>query len=183
MSKVTASSLSKANLRASHLRQASGSDYTFRPETPSQSGMGAVVDLIDKIDYSKNIKPPFRQICSVWIHDESFSTDDILVNTSQIKTNNIKAGDFVQIAPLKKSAKHALDNNEYQGKSKDEAKKRESSDERKSASSFSATLPSDHIVDFARRHIFALKETNPNQNKKQPSLQVCHTTIGFLDFF
>lgn len=125
---------------------------------------------------------PFRQICSLWIHDEAFSTDDVLVSKSQI-ADGTKEGEVMQIAPLRKPAKHASNPNESQKQFGDPATKSGSSNDRASAFSSSTAIFGDHTVDFARRHIFTLKEINPSQDAKQPGLQVCLDPVGFFELF
>lgn len=182
MSKNAALASTRTNFRSSHLRQVSISSSTARSESSNHPGR-LVEQPADNAQYEKLSEHPFDQIYSLWIHDESFSTDDVLINTSQIHANNIKGGDLMQILPLKNPVKYEPNNNDnHQQVSKNQANKRGPSNDRKSNSSFSTSVVGGHPVDLARRHIFTVKETDSNQNAKQPGLQVCCISIGSLGF-
>lgn len=122
---------------------------------------------------------PFRQICSLWVHDEAFSADNVLVNKSQT-ADGIKEGEVMQIAPLRKPAKRTSNLNESQKQYGDPVTKSGSSNERASTLSSSTTMSGDHTVDFTRRHVFTMKEINSSQDAKQPGLQVCLDPVGFF---
>lgn len=181
MSKNAALASTRTNFRSSHLRQVSISSSTARPESSNHPGR-VVEQPVDNSQIEKLSELPFDQIYSLWIHDESFSTDDVLINISQIHANNIKGGDLMQIVPLRNPVIYESNNDNHQQVSKNQANKRELSNDRKSNSSFSTSVVGGHPVDLARRHIFTVKETDSNQNAKQPGLQVCYISIGSLGF-
>ena len=182
MSKNAALASTRTNFRSSHLRQVSISSSTARPDGSDHPGR-VVEQPVDNSQCEKLSEHPFDQIYSLWIHDESFSTADVLINTSQIHANNIKEGGLMQIVPLRNPVNYESNSNDnHQLASKNQANKRELSNDRKSNSSFSTSVVGGHPVDLARRHIFTVKETDSNQNAKQPGLQVCYSSIGFLGF-
>jgi DEP domain-containing protein 5 len=117
--------------------------------------------------------------CTIWIHDEQFSKEEVVLNLDLFPRGSVKAGDIMAIIALKAD----VTARDFQDKSPAP---------KKVADSLPASLPLDpsmvhrkssdstsvdgqHDVDLGRRYLFAVKEMSADLKTKSPSLEVSIT--------
>lgn len=188
--------------RSSHLRKVSvGSSTAPHQQTPN-SAIEAIESPAPHLDVGKSSNASVRRLCSLSIHDESFSADDVVVNLSQFPADNIHGGDLLyvptqgltgwrltmtvavlrQITALRDPDRDVENSrNSMQTASSDRNRKRDTSHDREaSAPVFIAAVAGiqgaphldDLHLDRSKRHVFVAKGTSPEQNAKQPGVQV-----------
>lgn len=132
----------------------------------------------------KNPSASTRRLCTLWIHDESFSTDDVVLNLNQFPTDSIHVGDLLQITSVSELNKDTVRNSRTPVPSSDQARKRDNSNDRQNYRIQEFPQFNELKSDLSKRHVFIVKGTSPDQNIKQPSLQVGHelqcVPMGFL---
>ncbi|KAL1986347.1 hypothetical protein VTN96DRAFT_6579 [Rasamsonia emersonii] len=84
--------------RGSHLRQVSAASLDSTSSTgpsvgTSQYDPSAANDKSDKQPGSGL----YRQLCTLWVHDESFSREEVLFNSSAFSETGVKPGDVIEI--------------------------------------------------------------------------------------
>ncbi|EED21983.1 Dishevelled, Egl-10, and Pleckstrin domain protein [Talaromyces stipitatus ATCC 10500] len=85
----------RAPSRGSHLRQVSAASLGSNSSIASPPPQGASTANL-RIDNSFS-GGPWRQICTLWIHDESFSKDEFLFNNSAFGDSGISPGDILEV--------------------------------------------------------------------------------------
>lgn len=114
-----------------------------------------------------------------------------MVNLSQFPTDNIKVGDLLQIVAIDESDKDTVDGNKLHSASSDRLKKKDSLRDGEISSPVSMAtssgiqgMPHSNGLRFdpSKRHVFVVKKTSPEQNLKQPGLQVCCFSIECVCF-
>lgn len=175
-----ASAHKRAPFRSSHLRQVSSGNSARLQNELDEPRLNATGDPFACSQSAKS-DLPVRRLCTLWVHDEVFSTDDVLVNLAQIHAENIKAGDTMQIVALKNPSEYPSVDDETQGQPESQGKRTKAPLDPKSTSTFSSVKRigtgetngfDEHLIDSTRRHLFTVKETSSNQNAKKPGLQV-----------
>ncbi|KAF3394835.1 Vacuolar membrane-associated protein iml1 [Talaromyces pinophilus] len=85
----------RAPSRGSHLRQVSAASLGSNSSIASPPPQGASTANL-RIDNSFS-GGPWRQVCTLWIHDEYFSKDDFLFNNSAFNDSGISPGDILEV--------------------------------------------------------------------------------------
>ena len=100
---------------------------------------------------------PVRLLCSLSIHDENFSKEDVLMNLALFHGSHVKAGTLMQLTALKAS----IDAFVHGGKSQNAAQKHAS-----------AAHVQPENVDVDRHHVFSAKFMSEEMLWKQPNVQL-----------
>lgn len=98
-----------------------------------------------------------RLLCSLSIHDENFSKEDVLINLPLFHQGNVKAGTLMQLTALKASSETII----HGVKSHNTLQKRTTA----------ADVPPDHL-DINRHHVFGAKAISEEMLFKQPNVQI-----------
>ena len=98
-----------------------------------------------------------RLLCSLAIHDESFSKDDVLINLALFHGSDVKAGTLMQLTALKGSIETIV----HGGTSQNAVQK---------PATAADIQPED--VDVNRHHVFRAKATSEEMLLKQPTVQI-----------
>ncbi|KAL1962904.1 hypothetical protein VTN77DRAFT_9082 [Rasamsonia byssochlamydoides] len=84
--------------RGSHLRQVSAASLDSTSTGPSLLGTS---QYDPSAANEKSDKQPgaglYRQLCTLWVHDESFSREEVLFNSSAFSETGVKPGDVIEI--------------------------------------------------------------------------------------
>ncbi|MCJ1466363.1 vacuolar membrane-associated protein iml1 [Pseudocyphellaria aurata] len=179
--------------RTSHLRKVSvGRSSTAAHQQTANSAIEATPITFPQLGVSSD--PFVRRLCSLWVHDESYAAEDVVVNLSQFPVDNIRVGDLLQIIAIRDRDQDVEKNrSSMQNDGGDRIKKRDTSHDREASAPVSiasaAAIPgASHLdelhLDRSKRYEFVVKRTTPEQNAKQPGLQVSVSThvatkIGF----
>lgn len=91
--------------RSSHLRKVSIGSSTAAHQHAANSATEAIGSQPSFSDFGKfpnsnpnpNPNPSVRRVCSLTIHDESFSAEDVVVNLSHFPVDNIHQGDLLYV--------------------------------------------------------------------------------------
>lgn len=97
MSNIRASVSSKRGLpfQSSHLRKFSPKSLPTAQQEHVSPNMGPTVSPINTLGPLKPTTVSLRRVCMLWTHDDSFSSEEVLVNFSQFPGTNIVAGDLL----------------------------------------------------------------------------------------
>lgn len=90
--------------KASHLRQVSSASIDTLSTTRSLSTSHYEPSSAQNGKSAK--QPPTglnRRLCSLWVHDENFSREEILFNQEAFSETGVKVGDVVEILPVRPS--------------------------------------------------------------------------------
>ncbi|KZZ97932.1 vacuolar membrane-associated protein IML1 [Ascosphaera apis ARSEF 7405] len=153
--------------RSSHLRNMSaaspGSEHTSLQG--SQSTTSGTARLL-----SSPITSITQRVCTLWVHDESFSREDVLLNLEAFSDLAINVGDLVEVSPSPQAARQREPHSSTYGRHKSDC-------------SHSATIASDNsYVDGASVNessvssntglVFLVKSLSPELRARQPNLQI-----------
>ncbi|KAL9136729.1 MAG: hypothetical protein Q9175_002065 [Cornicularia normoerica] len=143
-------------LRASHLRRMStGSSTTFH------GAVNAVdtVPGVHVVSTASKAKPgvSVRLSCSLSIHDESFSKEDVVVNLALFHGSDVRPGTLMQLTALKGSIETIV----HGAKSQNAMQK-----------STTAEDVQPENVDINRHHVFSAKAMSEEMLLKQPNVQI-----------
>ena len=163
---------SRGPFRASHLRHVSTGSLAIVDEDEYLQSPKATEELPES-------SFPERAQCSLWVHDDNFSQDEVLLNPTLFSSRSIKAGDLMQVIALDQSQQ---DNSRPQGPSLQQENRRRNG---KGHEPLSSAEPNPRALDSKKRYIFVYKEMDPEMGSKQPNIQVscsyrehmCHKLI------
>ncbi len=137
------------------------SDKESRPQTSSSSNSKA--------------REIFERKVEIWVHDEQFSKEDVVVNLSFFPRDRVKAGDLMAIIGLRSDVakQQALDlaarktAETLSGSLQPNA----SASERKSSED-SSSVDGRRDLDLDRRYLFTVKDMTPEMKSKHPNLEI-----------
>ena len=98
-----------------------------------------------------------RLLCSLSIHDENFSKEDVVLNLALFQDNDVKTGTLMQLTALKGSIETTV----HGGKLQDAMQK-----------PTTAAHVQPENVDTTRHHVFSAKAMTEEMLVKQPNLQI-----------
>ena len=98
-----------------------------------------------------------RLLCSLSIHDENFSKEDVVMNLALFHGSHVKAGTLMQLTALKGSIEAVL----HSGKSQNATQK-----------PTTAAHVQPENVDVDRHHVFSAKSMSDEMLWKQPNVQI-----------
>lgn len=91
-------------MRRSHLRQVSAASLETASTTQSlETAHRDDGPAPDEKSARLSITSLTRRQCTLWVHDEMFSREEILLNQSAFGENEVKVGDVVEILPMRAS--------------------------------------------------------------------------------
>ncbi|KAF6232680.1 hypothetical protein HO173_009119 [Letharia columbiana] len=143
-------------LRASHLRHMStGSSTTFHgaghaDDTAPGAHIGSTAP---KAESGVSV----RLLCSLSVHDENLSTEDVVINSALFHGNEVKAGTLMQLTALKGNVETII----HGGKPQNTMQK-----------PTAAADVQPENVDLGRHHIFSVKPISEEMLLKQPNVQI-----------
>jgi hypothetical protein len=157
--------------RASHLRQVSnGSSISTagpRPKTPASNPTSSTGPARDPID----------RRATVWVHDEHFSKDDVVLNLNLFLPGSVREGEVLAIVPLKTDSSvrdfqsgNAAGKKDLDGFSVSMQRERSSSNSRLPTNGF--TTASKHDVNANKPYLFVVRDMLKEQKIKYPGLEV-----------
>jgi DEP domain-containing protein 5 len=170
MSTIVPSTPRRGAFRASHLRQVSNgsadSPYNSRPRTATSETGTTQYDPTP-------LKPPIERRCIIWVHDEAFSKDEVVLNLDLFP--DAKAGDLMAIVALKtdsgvrdfqeKAQKIDADNLAT-------AMQRERSNSNPRSPNQANGADTKHDLDLGKRYLFIATDMSKEMKTKQPGLEV-----------
>jgi hypothetical protein len=173
MSTIPPSTPRRGTQRASHLRQVSNGSsetmYHSHPVTAAASDAGTVQH--DPVDF----KPIIERRCNVWVHDESFSKDEVVLNLDLFP--DVKSGELMAIVALKTDSGIR----DFQDKSQTSKVGGETTapvpqSDRGHLNPKSPVLVNgsegNHDVDHGRRYLFIAKDMPKEMKTKHSSLEI-----------
>ena len=194
---MRASASSKRGLpfRSSHLRKVSPQTLLTGQQELVSPSTEPTVSPINPPGPLKPATVSLPRVCMLWTHDDSFSSDEVLLNFSQFPEGTIIAGDLVyvltqgpffslltnsvpvrQISPVHDPNPENLSNIRISNPSGDRVRKLDLSKGKVPLS------PNPHASETHlgrnKRHVFVAKATSPEQNLARPGLQVCHSQLS-----
>lgn len=155
-------------LRASHLRQVSNgsadSPLSSRPLTAA-SGTGATQNE------SIPTKPTIERRCAIWVHEENFSKNEVVLNLDLFP--EVNGGELMAIVALKTDSGVR----DFQEKAQNEADNLAASTSRNRSNSnpkspLQANGEVKHDLDLGKRYLFVAKDMPKELKYKYPTLEV-----------
>lgn len=127
-------------------------------------------------------QPPVPQLCSLTVHDEAFSTEDVLFNLSSFPTDCICNGDLVQIVAVEDHLRTKHPGTAYSHSDLGtpyEASEGVQEQQRtalllNNAKQAGQLYHHEHSLDSSKCHIFIVGKMNQEMTSKRPDLQVGH---------
>jgi DEP domain-containing protein 5 len=137
------------------------SEKGSRPQTSSSSNSRA--------------KEAFERRVEIWVHDEQFSKEDVVLNLSFFPRDRVKAGDLMAIIGLRSDVakQQALEtatkkiSESLSGSLQPNA----TANDRKSSEE-SNSIDSRPDLDLNRRYLFTVKDMTPEMKSKYPNLEI-----------
>ena len=171
MSSILQSASRHGTHRASHLRQVS----TSGSETPSTSRPATATSDTGTIQHDPLIEQVDERKCVLWVHDEAFSRDEVVLNLSLFPY--IKDGDAVAISAIKVETNGRDHQDRRQGSAHESdslsvghARNRSTSNPR-SPTSFSLK-ESKHEIGTERRYMFIARDMSRELKIKNQNLEI-----------
>ena len=158
--------------RASHLRHVShsspDSNYNSRPTTRASDTDLAQYESITP-------KAIVERRCNLWIHEESFSKLEVVLNLDLFP--DVNPGELMAIVPLKIDPGARDYQEKTQGPQKDTdslpiVMQRDRSDSNPKSLSQGSGADIKHDVDLGKKYLFIAKDIGPEIKDKQPGLEV-----------
>ena len=95
-------------MKRSHLRQVSAASLETLSSSRSASHHGSsthdVQSPVEERFITLSSTGLDRRQCSLWVHDETFSREEILFNQTAFSDTGVKAGDIIEILPVRSSS-------------------------------------------------------------------------------
>ncbi|KAI9742687.1 MAG: vacuolar membrane-associated protein iml1 [Claussenomyces sp. TS43310] len=130
----------------------------------------------DKISSTYKMRPSAETRCLLWIHDEQFSKEDVIVNLDLFPPNSVRLGELMAIIPLKTDTgvRDFQDRRPPSTQSFDALRSSFSATLGITNGSASGTASADayHDVDLGNRYLFAAKAMSKEMKAKHPSLEI-----------
>jgi DEP domain-containing protein 5 len=122
-------------------------------------------------------REPVERRCVLWIHDEQYSKEEVILNTDLFPVGTVKPGDLLAIVALKTDVA-VKDFQERNASAKKGTEPFSASlqpdinvEERKSSTG-SVSVDGQHDIDQQKRYLFAVKDMSKELKAKQPNLEV-----------
>ncbi|PGH19528.1 hypothetical protein AJ80_03863 [Polytolypa hystricis UAMH7299] len=152
--------------KASHLRQVSAASVdTTSSQSTTISAYPSAQDSIDQNESQRSTAGASRKLCSLWVHDENFSREEVLFNLSAFGDLGVEIGDLIEV-----SAPGTIP-----GDSHVPTKKPDSSGRRVRDTTDSEPLRASSPTTSAGpqgRYLFLAKPLPPDVKTRQPNLQI-----------
>ena len=142
---------------ASHLRHMStGSSIAFHGAVQADETVPEA-QVLSTAPQAKN-PPSARFLCSLSVHDDIFSTEDVIINLTLFPAGQVKAGTLMQLTALKGNIEPI---NNYDGKAHGTMQK-----------PIAAVHVQPENVDVNRHHVFSAKAMSEEMLLKQPNVHI-----------
>jgi DEP domain-containing protein 5 len=174
-------------MKGSHLRQVStGSPDTIKDDSPNQSydrDMGTVRSPITQDSALGKLR---NKTCLLWVHDDKYSKDDVLFNTSIFPDGSVSTEDLVEVKAVAANSDIRDFQQIYDSKatgSGDEARSKDAASNAHNITSEKSAATTDprprqettHDLEKHKHCIFVVKPLSPEVKAKHAGLQVCST--------
>jgi hypothetical protein len=165
--------------RSSHLRQISNiSTKTINSLAPNSSAQGDYSEPQDDTSNSEAVQPKHVQrICTLWVHEDSFSREDVILNFALFPKGSMRAGDLAEIVALRSNSdvrdfqdaapKNSRDTGAFEGSPIGAGAER-----RRSPSNTLNLEENANKSQQSKRYVFIAKDMSSEQRLRQPNLQV-----------
>ena len=143
-------------LHASHLRQMStGSSITLQGAVRADDTV--LGPHVSSAVSQENAGVPVRLLCSLSIHDENFSKEDVILNLAIFHERDVKVGTLMQLTALKGSIESIVHGQKSQNAMQ---------------TPLAAAVVQPENMDLNRHHVFSAKAMTEEMLLKQPNLQI-----------
>jgi hypothetical protein len=129
------------------------------------------------------------RLCTVWVHDDSFSRDEVILNISAFPVDSLKVGGLAAIVPIKSDVNVRDFQEEAQEASSDDAggskrrgpgskagsglkTKRSNLAVQSHSKSDCGARWNGQEIDESKRYVFRVQDMSNEQRTKQPTLQI-----------
>jgi DEP domain-containing protein 5 len=171
MSALTPSTPRRGTQRASHLRQVSNgsSEYVNSRPLTAASEYGTVDQ--DPVP----LKPTVERRCNIWVHDENFSKDEVVLNLDLFP--DVKPGELMAIVALKTDSgvRDFVDKAQTSKTNGEDiapiVPAEQGHSNPKSPVQVNGTEVN-HDVDLGKRYLFIAKDMSKEMKSKQPNLEI-----------
>ena len=186
MSASIAPGVTRGQKRASHLRHVStGSSMTNDGHAEKViKPISGEMDMSEGPKDTSGTMSSVGRLCSLWIHDDNFSKDQVLLNLALFPRGTVKAGDLIQVVPQgsgteNKDYEHRHDagpgvkGSHRGGEDDEETPGKESSTHSLEASAKEeSAFSSGKESDASARYVFKAKEMGSELLSRNPTLQI-----------
>ncbi|CAG8043353.1 unnamed protein product [Penicillium salamii] len=155
-------------MRRSHLRQVSAASLESTSSAHSQEAQHD--QTTDDRTVRLSSTSWTRHQCAMWVHDEMFSREEILLNPSAFGETGVQIGDVVEILPMRVAGDTGYSNLKPEAASKSG---REAHVEKNSTSQSDAT--SKFKTPLQNRCLFVVKALPPEIKARHPQLEISVT--------
>lgn len=114
---------------------------------------------------------PFERLCSLLVHDDTFSREDVLVNLSLLPDGTLGIGDLAEIAALRSQVAVRDFQDHYHSARHARRVGRPRRDPRRTSGSQDGVDERFHL-DMGKSCCFVVKDLTSAQRSKQPKLEV-----------
>lgn len=143
-------------LRASHLRQVStGTSIPLHGGVHADDAVSETP--IASTAYKAKSAVSVRRLCSLSIHDENFSKEDVVINLALFHDSIVKAGALMQLTALKATPETVMHNVKSQNAMQEP---------------MNAADVHPENMDINRHHVFSAKAMSEEMLSKQPNVEV-----------
>lgn len=183
MSANIASGVTRGQMRASHLRHMSTGSSINNNHDAEKDVSGE--DLSEGSKNTNGTALSAERLCSLWIHDDNFSKDEVLLNLTLFPPGTVKAGHLVQVVPQRPATVSKDFEHRHDGGQDVKASRRGGED----AENSHGKEPSTHLSmeasaekegvffdgkgsDASTRYVFKVKEMGSELLSRNPTLQI-----------
>ena len=121
-------------------------------------------------------REPVERRCVLWIHDEQFSKEEVVLNMDLFPAGSVKPGDLIAIVALKTdvAVKDFQDKNlsAKKGTELSASLQPDTNFEEQKSSTGSVSVDGQHNVDKEKRYLFAVKDMSKEIKAKQSNLEI-----------
>ena len=183
MSTNIAPGVTRGQMRASHLRHVStGSSSKNDPH--ADKDLSGDVDASEAPKDTNGTMSSVERLCSLWIHDDNFSKDEVLLNLTLFPRGAVNAGDLIQVVPqslqtASKDYEHRHDDRQdvkasrRGGEDAEKTHRKEPSNHPMEASAKEeSAFSTGNESDASTRYVFKVKEMGSELLSRNPTLQI-----------
>lgn len=183
MSTNLAPGVTRGQMRASHLRHVSKGSSVNNHHRADKDISGSA-DTSKAPKDNEETTSTVERLCSLWIHDDNFSKDQVLLNLALFPRGSVKAGDLIQVVPQSSERASKDFDHRHDGGQHVRASYRGGEDAEKDHGKDPFTHPSEASAKEARafstgsdsdactRYVFQVKEMGSELLSRNPTLQI-----------
>lgn len=156
---------------------------------------GSRPDVLSDDALADSFSAPERvgRLCTLWVHDDTFSRDEVILNTALFPPNTVEIGRLAAIVQVKSDVNVRDFQDEAQEASSDDAGKRKrrgatrkggNGMEKKASCQALGAMENfakwgGQDVDMSKKYVFRVKDMSNEQRSKQPTLQVSPSNLVY----